>query len=118
MKKEDNIITTKNRLDNLKKLLVEKQKPTTKKSKSKSKSNAIEVIADKQPASIENNKLIESEFDLTHYRPLLDTRFNEVQLKFLNLVIPMKFNITHICNEIGINRQNFYNWMTIPDFKN
>lgn len=33
------------------------------------------------------------------------------QLDFINLMIPMEFNITDICAEIGISRSTYYNWL-------
>lgn len=37
--------------------------------------------------------------------------FTDEQLEFIDLMIPMRFNITHICDEIGINRKTYYDWL-------
>lgn len=37
--------------------------------------------------------------------------------KFLALFLPMKFNVTKICQEIGVNRNTYYEWLeTDPVF--
>lgn len=37
--------------------------------------------------------------------------FNEKQLRFIELFIPLRFNITNICAQVGISRTQYYNWL-------
>ena len=41
---------------------------------------------------------------------VLSTKFSWEQQRFIELFIPMRFNITDICAEVGINRKTFYDW--------
>ena len=52
------------------------------------------------------------------YKPLhiTENKFNFNQIKFLELFIPMRFNVTEICQEIGISRQCYYEWLENPAF--
>lgn len=39
------------------------------------------------------------------------------QIKFIDSMIPNYFNITDICQIVGIHRSTYYDWLEIPEFK-
>ncbi len=43
--------------------------------------------------------------------PIVYTGLSDLQMRFINLMIPMEFNITDICREVGINRSSYYQWL-------
>lgn len=89
---EDN---TKLRLDNLKALL------------EKENLNSM-------PENIETN----SSPSIVHNSLHLDDEFTYEQNQFLELFLPLKFNITEICGEVGISRRTYYDWINEkPHFK-
>ena len=95
---EDN--NMKDRLNNLKKLLTpentEEQRPIKPKGKQKKVKEKIEGLQ-------QVNKSKQSP-------PVLPSTFTFEQSQFIELCIPMRFNITNICAEIGITRKTFYDW--------
>lgn len=49
--------------------------------------------------------------------PLLKGDFSDKQRRFLELYIDKQFNITVICQEVGISRQAYYAWKEDEDFQ-
>lgn len=105
----------KNRLDNLKNLLNQPkvEEPKQYKKRSKERGKAINPLADK----LEIPDVDENFKNITFTIPS-DNVFTNNQIKFLQLYGPMYYNITAVCNSIGINRQTFYQWCKeTPGFK-
>ena len=90
---------TKDRLDKLKLLLEQPKEEETIKPKRKGKSKR-EELAEALPLVPE----------IIHKGLQFDYEFSPKQLEFLELYIPRKYNITAICNEVGISRRTYYDW--------
>lgn len=49
---------------------------------------------------------------------IMEGNFKDEQIEFVSLLIPMRFHITNICQEVGITRRTYYNWLDdTPGFK-
>lgn len=79
--------STKDRLGDLKKLLDNDSQPTDNQPNKKVKS-----------VKVKENKIL-------NFSHLTDN-----QNQFLRMYIPYRFNITKICNDIGMSRRTFYEW--------
>lgn len=57
------------------------------------------------------NKLSQDVQDKLSNKPVISKKLSFDQRRFLELFIPMRFNITNICAEVGISRTLYYIWL-------
>lgn len=82
---------TKTRLDNLKALLDKTAEDAELKLNEEQETNDVQLPV---------NKSLQ-----------YDERLTREQLQFIELYLPMKLNVTEICEHIGISRQCYYKWL-------
>lgn len=71
------------------------------------------------PESVLDETITHTQTQLTHSTPInllniskhYNADFTYEQQQFIDLFLPLKFNITDICAEVGINRKTYYDWM-------
>lgn len=107
LKKSD----TKSRLSDLKKQLSkEPALPVVKKQAKKNKKNA--TGDDSQADNSTTLLQVAGNQGVTKSRKLEYPKDLSVdQIAFIDLMIPMQFNVSDICAEVGINRRTYYRWL-------
>lgn len=95
---------TKDRLERLKQSLVKEEVETK---------QEVKEAKPKKRNKIEDVKLPEQK----SLRSYINLHLTDKQNEFLKLYLTLRFNITNVCQELGMSRQNYYEWMETPEFR-